>query len=154
MSFLPSLNIAASGLTAQQRRLTTISENIVNRETTRTADGGPYRRKLTVFREITGDDRFSRLLGHVRSSRVANRLARQPKGGVMISEIIECRADLIPVYDPRHPDADEEGYVWMPNVNNTTEMIDAMAATRSFTSALSAFEAMRNMAQQSLDIGR
>ena len=155
MSFLPSLNIAASGMTAQQRRLATITENIVNRETTRTEDGGPYRRQLSVFREITSDNRFSRLLQHSRSARAQQRFNNAlPLGGVMISEIIECETDLIPVYDPRHPDADEQGYVWMPNVNNTTEMIDAMAATRSYSSALAAFEAMRSMAQQALELGR
>jgi len=154
MNFLSSLNIAASGMTAQQRRLTTISENIVNRETTRTDDGGPYRRQLSVFREITGDQQFSRLLAHSRSSRVQDRLAGAPLGGVMISEIIEDESELIPVYDPRHPDADEDGYLWMPNVNNTTEMIDAMAASRSYSSSLAAFEAMRNMAQQALELGR
>lgn len=154
-NFLPSLNIAGSGLTAQQRRLTTIAENIVNQQTTRTADGeGPYRRQLSVFREITGDQRFSRMLGHSRSARVQERMRMQPLGGVMISEIIECETDFIPVFDPRHPDADEDGYVWMPNVNNTTEMIDGMAATRSYASSLAAFEAMRHIAQLALEIGR
>lgn len=154
MNFLPSLNIAASGMTAQQRRLTTITENIVNRETTRTEDGGPFRRQMSVFQEISGpNQRFARLLANSRSERAQQRFANARPGGVMISEIVEDPSDLIPVFDPNHPDADEDGYLWMPNVNNTTEMIDAMAATRSYSSALAAFEAMRNMAQQALQLG-
>ena len=156
MSFLPSLSIAASGMTAQMRRMDTIAENLVNRETTRTEDGGPFRRRVSVFQEISGQNRngFARLLGQTRSSRVQERLAQQPIGGVKIIEILDDQTDFIPVYDPRHPDANEEGYVMMPNVNNTIEMVDAMAATRSYSSNIAAFEAIRNMAQQALELGR
>jgi len=156
MSFLPSLNIAASGMTSQMRRMDTIAENIVNRETTRTDDGGPFRRRVSVFQEIAGQNRsgFARLLGQSRSSRVQHRLAQQPIGGVKLIETIDDPTDFIPVFDPRHPDANEEGYVMMPNVNNTVEMIDAMAASRSYASNIAAFEAIRNMAQQALELGR
>lgn len=151
MAFLSSLDIAASGLTAQKRRLDTITENIVNRETTRTEDGGPYRRKLTVFREIDSGS-FS---GHLRySTLLRQRYRAAPDRGVMVSAVIEDESDFIPVYDPNHPDADEDGYVMMPNVNNTTEMIDAMAATRSYSANIAAFEAVKNMAAKALEIGR
>lgn len=143
------MNIAASGITAQKRRMDTITENIVNRETTRTEEGGPYRRKLTVFQEIPSSN-FSSVLKNARSSR---RFDGQ-KGGVMVSEIIEDQSDFIPVYDPNHPDANEEGYVMMPNVNNTTEMVDAMAATRSYSANISAFESVKQMAMKALEIGR
>lgn len=150
MAFLSSLNIAGSGMTAQKKRLDTIAENITNRETLRTADGGPYRRKLVVFREIPHTQSFSGALRNARWIRGDG----GTKGGVMVSEVIEDQSDFIPVYDPNHPDADEEGYVWMPNVNNTVEMVDAMAATRSFSANVAAFEAMKTMAKQALDIGK
>jgi len=148
MSFLPSLDIAGSGITAQKRRMDTIAENIINRETTRTAEGGAYRRKLSVFREIQAEG-FSTVLGSARARREGG-----AKGGVMVSEIIEDQSDLIPVYDPNHPDSNEEGYVMMPNVNTTTEMVDAMAATRSYSVNISAFEAIKQMALKALEIGR
>jgi len=149
MSFLPSMDIAASGITAQKRRMDTITENIVNRETTRTDDGGPYRRKLSVFREIQHNNGFTRALRYAS--------ARQDdgtKGGVMVSEIIEDASDFIPVYDPNHPDAGEDGYVMMPNVNTTTEIVDAMAATRSYTANITVFEAIKQMALKAMEIGR
>lgn len=149
MAFLSSLDIAASGITAQKRRMDTIAENIVNRETTRTEDGGPYRRKLTVFREIGQDSRFSSML------RTARRRGDSgTKGGVLVEEVIEDQSDFLPVYDPTHPDANEEGYVLMPNVNTTTEMIDAMAANRSYSANISAFEAVKSMAQKALELGK
>lgn len=150
MSFLSSLDIAGSGITAQKRRMDVIAENMVNRETTRTEAGGPYRRKLVVFREIKGDTSFSSAMRFAR----LRRGDAGPKGGVMVREIIEDQSDFIPVYDPSHPDAGEDGYVMMPNVNSTTEMIDAMAATRSYSANIAAFEAIKNMAQQALQIGK
>lgn len=149
MAFLPSLDIAGSGITAQKRRMDTIAENIVNRETTRTADGGPYRRKLVVFREIESENNFTHALRYAKSNRY-----RDQKGGVLISEIIEDQSDFIPVYDPNHPDAGEDGYVMMPNVNTTVEMVDSMAATRSYSANISAFEAIKAMALKALEIGR
>lgn len=147
MAFLRSLDIAGSGMTAQKKRLDIIAENISNRETTRTEDGGPYRRKLSVFREIPSTQNFSRIM--------KSRLVRGgTKGGVMVSQIIEDPGEFIPVYDPNHPDANEEGYVMMPNVNTTNEMIDAMAATRSYTANIAAFEAIKNMAQKALELGK
>ena len=149
MAFLSSMDIAASGITAQQRRLDTITENIVNRETTRTQNGGPYRRKLTVFREIQGANSFTHAL---KSARL--RHGGSTKGGVMVSQIIEDESEFIPVYDPNHPDANEEGYVMMPNVNTTVEMVDAMAASRSFSANVSSFDAIKQMAMKALEIGR
>lgn len=154
MAFMSALDIAGSGLTAQKRRLDTITENITNRETTRTADGGPYRRKLTVFREIDGGNSFS---GTLRLARLRHRLTTtggQGDRGVMVSEVIEDPSEFIPVYDPNHPDADEDGYVMMPNVSNTVEMVDAMAATRSYSANIAAFEAIKSMATKALELGK
>ena len=163
MAFLSSLDIAGSGMTAQKRRLDTIAENITNRETLRTEDGGPYRRKLTVFREI-GKSRspsFGRIMqkytdrfGVERTARFRSRNDGGTKGGVMVSEIIEDPKEFVPVYDPNHPDADEEGYVWMPNVDTSVEMVDAMAATRSYSANIAAFEAIKSMAKMALEIGK
>jgi len=153
MAFLSSLDIAGSGITAQKRRLDTITENIVNRETTRTEDGGPYRRKLVVFREIDSNRSFQTVLRLARYTPKEVQKSHQDRG-VMVREIIEDQSDFIPVYDPTHPDADEDGYVWMPNVNNTTEMIDAMAASRSYSANIAAFDAIKNVASKALEMGR
>lgn len=150
MAFLGSLDIAASGITAQKRRMDVIAENMVNRETTRTEDGGPYRRKLSVFREIPGQN-FSSAM---RFAQLKRGRSGGTKGGVMVSAIIEDQSDFIPVYDPNHPDANEEGYVMMPNVNTTTEMVDAMAASRSYSANIAAFEAIKGMAQNALQLGK
>lgn len=180
MAFLSSLDIAGSGMTAQKRRLDVIAENIANRDTTRTEDGTPYRRKLSVFREITPQpggyatssgvgvrdtqaryNRYMRSSGHdqgefyryIREAAVLNDSG--PKGGVMLTEVFEdTETPLVPVYDPNHPDANEEGYVMMPNVDTTVEMVDAMAATRSYSANISAFEAIKSMAKQALEIGK
>lgn len=159
MAFLSSLDIAGSGMTAQKKRLDIISENISNRETTRTDDGGPYRRKLSVFREIDSG-KFTRVFNermtllNDAASRMRARTSDKGIGGVMVSEIIEDQSEFIPVYDPNHPDANEEGYVMMPNVDNTVEMIDAMAASRSYSANIAAFEAIKDMAMKALEIGR
>lgn len=153
MAFLASLDIAGSGMTAQKKRLDVITQNITNRETLRTEEGGPYRRKLTVFQEIKPDGRsFSHVLNNAHAGRIHQRAGA--KGGVMVREIIEDQSDFIPVYDPSHPEANEEGYVMMPNVDNTIEMVDAMAATRSYSANIAAFEAIKAMAAKALELGK
>jgi len=148
MSFLSSFDISASGLTAQRQRLDVAAENISNSETTRTASGGPYRRKMVVLQEIPSTStsfrsRFSRLMNQSAS-----------KGGVKVTEIVEDQRDLNPVYNPDHPDANEEGYVMMPNVDLVKETIDGMSATRAYEANITAFNAMKLMAQKALDIGK
>ena len=139
MSFLNSFDISVSGLTAQRQRLDTVAENIANAQTTRTADGGPYRRKIVSFQEEFN----SRL-----------RRSGMEKGGVRVSQITEDQRDLIPVYDPDHPDANEEGYVMMPNVDLVKETVDGMAATRSYEANITAFNAIKMMSQKALEIGK
>ena len=148
MSFLSSFDISASGLTAQRQRLDVAAENISNSETTRTASGGPYRRKMVVLQEIPSTStsfrsRFSRLMNQSAS-----------KGGVKVTEVIEDQRDLNPVYNPDHPDANEEGYVMMPNVDLVKETVDGMSATRSYEANITAFNAMKLMAQRAIDIGK
>ena len=110
MSFLNSFDISVSGLTAQRQRLDTVAENIANAQTTRTADGGPYRRKIVSFEEKPASSFQEEFNSRLRRSGME-------KGGVRVSQITEDQRDLIPVYDPDHPDANEEGYVMMPNVD-------------------------------------
>lgn len=146
MSFLDSFDISASGLTAERQRLDIASENLANTNTTRTESGGIYRRKMVVLQEIPSTSfrsKFNSLL-----SRTAS------KGGVQVTEIVEDQRDLNPVYNPDHPDADEDGYVMMPNVDPVKETIDAMSATRSYEANITAFNAMKLMAQRALDIGK
>ena len=146
MSFLSSFDISASGMTAERQRLDIESENIANSETTRTASGEAYRRKMVVLEEVPSTSfrtRFNSLLNRTAS-----------KGGVKVTQIIEDQRDLNPVYNPDHPDANEEGYVMMPNVDLVKETVDGMAATRAYEANITAFNAMKLMAQRALDIGK
>ena len=137
MSFLSSFDISASGMTAERQRLDIASENIANSNTTRTASGeGPYRRKMVVLQEVPSTttsfrSRFNSLLNRTAS-----------KGGVRVTEIVEDQRDLQPVYNPDHPDANEEGYVMMPNVDLVKETVDGMSATRSYEANITAFNAI------------
>ncbi|MGL5255957.1 MAG: flagellar basal body rod protein FlgC [Proteocatella sp.] len=146
MSFLSSMNISASGLTAQKQRLDIISENISNIETTRTEGGGPYRRKMVVFQPIE-ENSFRSVL----SKRAKEASA---KGGVQITQVVEDAREFKAVYNPEHPDADADGYVLMPNVDLIKETVDAMSATRSYDANITAFNAIKMMATKALEIGR
>lgn len=147
MSFLSSLNISASGMTAQRLRLDVASENIANVETTRTEGGGPYRRKMVVLE--AKDDSFHHVL-----SRTMAADASRSRGGVRAAAIIDDETELKAVYDPDHPDADAEGYVRMPNIDMVKEMTDSMSATRSYEANITAFNAVKLMAQKALEIGK
>ncbi|MCI9490149.1 flagellar basal body rod protein FlgC [Lachnospiraceae bacterium 48-42] len=146
MSFLDSFDISASGLTAERQRLDIAAENLANTNTTRTESGGTYRRKMVVLQEIPQTSFRSRF------NSILNRTAS--KGGVQVTEIVEDQRDLNPVYNPDHPDADEDGYVMMPNVDPVKETIDGMSATRSYEANITAFNAMKLMAQKALEIGK
>jgi len=144
MSFLQSLNISGSGLTAQRFRMDVISENIANIDSTRTESGGPYRRKMVVL-SSTGD--FKNLL-------VKNLTDHEVEGGVEVSEIVEDQSDFKLVYDPEHPDADENGYVNMPNVDSLKETVDMMEAYRAYQANITALNTTKQMAVKALEIGR
>ena len=140
MAFLSSLDISASALTAQRMRMDVISENIANADTTRTANGEPYRRRVSVLTEqpLT----FSSVL------------RKATGGGVEVSQIVEDMSDFNYVYDPDHPDADANGYVAKPNVDTTEEIIDMMSATRSYEANVTALNATKSIAMKALEIGR
>ena len=157
MAFLSALYISASGMTAERMRLDVASENISNLNTTRTEDGGPYKRKMVVF-ETVKDRNFQQVLnGAARGVRGRNGQkigSIGAAGGVRVAEILEDDRDFKPVYDPLHPDADIDGYVMMPNVDLVKETIDAMSASRGYDANLTAFNAMKAMASKALEIGK
>ena len=146
MNLLSALQIAASGLTAQRQRIEVISSNLANANTTRTAEGGPYRRKDLVFESQRMANSFSTELNAV--------LDGQAGKGVQVAGIYEDNAPFIRRYDPGHPDADSEGYVLMPNVSSIEEMVNLISATRSFEANTQAVNAIKEMAQKSLEIGK
>jgi len=141
MSFLASLDIGKNALSAQRLRMDIITQNIANAETTRTTDGGPYCRKLVVFEEKKS---FKSVLGEKTAK----------FEGVNVAEVIEDEAPFVPVYDPTNPDAGEDGYVMMPNVDRTKETLDLMGATRSYEANVTALNAVKAMASRALQIGK
>ena len=157
MAFLDSMNIAASGLTASRMRMDVISENIANAEATRTVEGGPYTRKATVYEAVNSGKSFDSLLADKLGSdyRIGNKIGRfeNTVGGVTVKEVVDDKSEYISVYDPEHPDADEDGYVLYPNVDTTQEVLDMMSATRAYQMNLNALDAVKTMASQALKIG-
>lgn len=153
MAFLSTINIIGSGITAQQLRLDVISENVTNLNTTRTEAGGPYRRKVTVFQAEDGRDRFRNVLARTRDGLVSN--ARySTAGGVKVVEIGEDPSDFKLKYDPSDPDANEEGYVELPNVDLVKEITDAMAASQAYSANVTTFNVIKNVISSGLEIGR
>lgn len=159
------LEISASGMRAQRIRQNAISSNIANAETTRTDDGGPYRRQFVVF-TAQSDQRDVRLLNKepaLQGMRTASghlpippanfpRDERFFGNGVAVAEIREDSRPPKMVYDPAHPDADGKGYVAMPNINIIEEMTDMIAATRAYEANVTAFNAAKSMAAQALQL--
>lgn len=146
MSFLSSLDIAGSGLTAGRMRMDIISENIANAQVTRTENGGPYRRKMVVYEETGNTDSFQHIL--------TSKMSRAGSPGVRVAEVVEDETPFTPVYNPTHPDADANGYVLMPNVDSLQETLDMMAVTRAYDLSLSAVNAIKGMASKALEIGK
>jgi flagellar basal-body rod protein FlgC len=147
MDFINSMEISASGLSAQRTRLNIISQNIANANTTRTAEGGPYRRQITVFSAEP-------FVSHLQQSADQPSFYRDPRRGVLVDEIKNDPTPFKRVYDPAHPDADDEGYVNMPNVEIVSEMTNLVNASRSYDANVSAVTASKNMALKALEIGR
>ena len=146
------MNIVASGMTAQQLRLDIVGENVTNSTTTRVEEGeGAYRRKMVVFEAETGRDGFRRAMARASSGMVPN---NQVPGGVRVAQILEDPSPMKLVYDPTHPDANEDGYVEMPNVDMVKEIADAMAATQAFSSNVTMFNTMKTVVTDALQIGK
>lgn len=153
MSFLSSMNIVSSGLTAQHLRLDVISENITNLNTTRTEEGGPYRRKMVVFQAEDGRNSFRNVLARAQDGKVSN-VGYERSAGVRVVEIAEDPSDFKLKYDPTDPDANEAGYVELPNVDLVKEITDAMAASQAYSANITAFNLMKNVVSKGLEIGR
>ena len=153
MSFLSTINIIGSGITAQHLRLDVISQNITNINTTRTEDGGPYRRKVVVFQAQNATrDAFrvamDRAQGMVSNARAAT------SGGVRVVEIADDPSDLKLKYDPTDPDANEDGDVELPNVDLVKEITDAMAASQAYSADVTAFNVLKGVISAGMEIGR
>lgn len=153
MSFLSSMNIVSSGLTAQHLRLDVISENITNMNTTRTEAGGPYRRKMVVFQAEDGRDDFRNVLARVQNGKVSN-AGYERSAGVRVTEIAEDPSDFKLKYDPTDPDANEEGYVELPNVDLVKEITDGMAASQAYSANVTAFNLLKSVVSKGLEIGK
>jgi len=155
MSFLSTMNIIGSGITAQHLRLDIISENVTNINTTRTEEGGPYRRKVVVFQAQDGRNTFREAMTRAQSRR--NGLVRnagfETTGGVQVVEIGEDTSDFKLRYDPTDPDANEEGYVELPNVDLVKEITDAMAASQAYSANVTAFNVLKSVVSSGLEIG-
>lgn len=149
MSMFSAFNINASGLTAQRYRMDVISENVANASSTRTADGTPYRRKVVAFEEKGGRDTFQRVLGQ------AARGQEYTGAGVKVHGVYEDHVtEMNLVYDPSHPDADENGYVEYPNVNIITEMTNMIDASRAYEANSTAFNASKAMVLKALELAQ
>ena len=147
MGMFTAFDINSSGLTAQRYRMDIISENVANANTTRTADGTPYVRKVVTFEEKGKQTPFSRILN--------KSFDRYSGEGVKIGGVYkDTQTEMNMVYDPSHPDADENGYVLYPNVNIITEMTNLIDASRSYEANSTAFTATKAMAMKGLSLGQ
>ena len=153
MSIMTSLNISASGMTAQRTRMDIIAQNVANVNTTRDENGNPYRRQTVVFEERSvNNHNFESYLTAQKTGLSYN---RQIGTGVKISAIAEDHVTAMKkVYEPGNPDADEDGYVTYPNVNTVTEMTNLIDASRSYEANVTAFNATKNMALKGLELGK
>ncbi len=145
MDFFSAMDVSSSALSAERTRINLISSNLANASTTRTPEGGPYKRKDAVFSAVQPERAFSRVLDGVSGKQV-----RQ----VQVSQIVEDQNPPRMQYDPSHPDADPQGYVAMPNVNVIEEMTDMMAASRAYEANVTAVQAAKSMALKTLEISK
>lgn len=171
MGMFTAFNINASGMTAERYRMDVISENVANANTTRTANGTPYRRKVLSFAEKNGQAAFGHVLGeaagHIHSNtgtignvththKYAHTHIRQgyTGTGVKVNGVYQdYTTEMNMVYDPSHPDADENGYVTYPNVNIITEMTNMIDASRAYEANSTAFNASKSIAMKGLELG-
>lgn len=156
MSFLSTMNVIGSGITAQHLRLDVISENVTNINTTRTEEGGPYRRKVVVFQAEDGRNTFRAAMARAQFNRrgLVRNAGFETTGGVRVVDIGEDTSDFKLRYDPTDPDANEEGYVELPNVDLVKEITDAMAASQAYSANVTAFNVLKSVVSSGLEIGR
>ena len=145
MDIIKCIDIAASGMTAQRIRLNVISMNLANVNTTRTANGTPYRRKTSIFEMTPMGDSFQEKFQHALDEQIY---------GVKVTEVVPVSGELKKIYDPSHPDADKNGYVYMPNVNLIQEMVQMLNANRAYEANAAVIKTAKQMALKALEIGR
>jgi flagellar basal-body rod protein FlgC len=143
MSLFTSLSVAASGMSAQRERTALLVENMANADTTRTPEGGPYRRKDVVFAPAPVEGPFSSVFQSAMEGT-----------GVAVAEVIVDQREPERRYLPGHPDADANGYVALPRLNPAEEMVDLMSASRSYQANVSAISAIKDMIHRSIDLMR
>lgn len=143
MGIFGAIDIAASGMTAERFRLDVISNNIANVNTTRTVDGGPYKRQFVVFETRNAEAGASSGLPRYRNM-----------NGVRVTGINKDDSPPRLVYEPGHPDADADGYLRLPNINIVTEMVDMMTASRAYEANVTAVNVAKSMMLKALEIGR
>ncbi len=160
-----SIRISATGLRAQRTKLDVVAQNLANAETTRTPDGTPYRRQRAIFEQVLGDKLMANAsrLGRATEGRLAKTNSRHMDGSLSLPGetrsgvatevgIAPDASDFRVVYDPGHPDADEAGYVLMPNVNPISEMVDMITASRAYEANISAVQTAKDMFSDALKI--
>jgi flagellar basal-body rod protein FlgC len=145
VSLFSSIDVSASGMSAQRERAEVLVENIANAETTRTAQGGPYRRRDAVFESSPVSTDFS--------SELESQLGPQ-SAGVKVSQLVVDNSEPNRRYMPGHPDADKDGYVLFPHMNPAEDMVDLLGASRSYQANVSAISAVKDMIQRSIDLFR
>lgn len=145
MSLFSALSVSASGMAAQRTRAELLVENLANAETTRTPDGGPYRRKDALFQTSDVSSSFADLF---------NVETDAQSSGVKIAEITVDQTEPEKRYMPGHPDADKDGYVAFPKINPAEDMVDLMGATRNYEGNVAAISAVKDMIQRSIDLLR
>ena len=143
MNLLSALSVSASGMSAQRVRAELLVENIANAETTRTSEGGPYRRKDVVFQSEAVQTPFAGVLSDQMNS---------PSVGVTVSDIIVDQSEPEKRYLPGHPDAGPDGYVAFPKLNPAEEMVDLMGSSRSYQANVAAMTSVKEMLQRSIDL--
>lgn len=145
MSLFSAISVSASGMAAQRTRAELLVQNLANSETTRTPDGGPYRRRDAVFQSAPQTSAFSAVFQNEMTDGV---------NGVEVSDVIEDASEGEKRYQPGHPDADKDGYVAYPNVNPAEDMVDLLSAQRGYEGNVAAIAAVKDMIQHSIDLMR
>jgi flagellar basal-body rod protein FlgC len=138
-----AFSVSASALRAQRTRMDVIAANLANAQSTRTAQGGPYRRRDVVLESASEPDSFDDMLGSTGAA-----------SGVRVARVIEDSRPPQMTFDPGHPDANGQGYVAMPNVNVMTEMVDMMAAARAYEANVTAINSTKRILEAALEIGK
>jgi flagellar basal-body rod protein FlgC len=145
MSLFSALSVSASGMSAQRARTELLVENLANADTTRTPEGGPYRRKDAIFTSDPAAVQFSSLF---------ETEVNPGMGGVRVAQVVTDTRDPEMRYLPGHPDADKDGYVAYPRMNPAEDMVDLLGSSRSYQANVSAISAVKEMIQRSLDLFR